>query len=322
MKRFFKITGALIGVICVLAGSFAGYLHLSGIPHYTPPSIKASITVTPERVARGKRLASVLCSECHLNDQRTALTGKLLRDIPPSFGLAHSANITQDPEYGIGKWSDGDILGFLRTGIRPSGNYAPPYMPKFPLMSDEDISSIIAFLHSSESIVQAQAVNTVASTPSLFTKFLCFVAIKPLPYPKAAITEPDTTQLVEYGKYLVQGRFACFGCHSGDLAKIDELSPEKSFNYLGGGAPLTDTEGRVISSRNITFDETNGIGKWSLDEFKLALRTGIVPHKQPALRYPMMPYAPLTDNEVEAIYTYLKSAPKQAGEIKRVFYDN
>jgi hypothetical protein len=40
------------------------------------------------------------------------------------------------------------------------------------------------------------------------------------------------------------------------------------------------------------------------------VKSGILPGNQPALRYPMQPYAPLSDSEVKAIFAYLKTVLK------------
>lgn len=318
MTRFIKIFAYAIGCIIIAAVLFAAFLQWRGIPNYEMPKpVVATITSTPEMVVRGERLASMLCNHCHYNDANTMLTGKFLRDMPPMFGKVYSANITQDATHGIGKWTDAELLVLLRTGIKRDGQYAPAYMPKFANMSDEDINAVIAYLKSDKPEVIAQKVVSTPCAPSLFTKFLCLVAMKPYLYPEKELVEPDTTDKKAFGKYLVQGRFACFGCHSGDLTKVDELHPEKSFGYLGGGTEMLDMEGKPIKTRNITFDAETGIGKWTLEEFNLAMKAGIVPNDQPALRYPMIPYMRMTNIEIEAIYEYLKSAPKVVNKVER-----
>ena len=219
---------------------------------------------------------------------------------------------------GIGKWSDGQLVYALRTGIRPNGNFLPIYMPKFPLMSDEDVRSVIAYLRSDRKEVQAVHTKTAVSSPSFLTKLLCNTVAKPYPYPKNAIITPDSSDKVAYGKYLVQGRYTCFGCHSADFKKLDELHPENSLGYCGGGNELIDKEGKSIKSLNITSDKETGIGNWSENDFKLTLRMGIVKNEN-ALRYPMMPYTRLSDTELSSIYTYLQSVSAIKNKIERKF---
>ena len=153
--------------------------------------------------------------------------------------------------------------------------------------------------------------------PTFLTKFLCTIAFKPLPYPQNPIPPPDTTNPVVLGKYLVHN-LECYTCHSGDFAKIDMLNPEKSFCYMGGGNQPLDKSGKVIKTSNLTPDRETGIGKWSQDQFIRAVRYGLV-DGQPALRYPMVPYAQLTDYEAASIYQYLQTVPAISNKIERSF---
>lgn len=317
MKKVLKVVLYLIVGIALLAGSFALYVHLKGVPTYTPVKADLKIIYTPERVAEGQRLASMLCVKCHLNDNGDALTGKLMKDVPAQFGVAHSANITRDKEFGIEKWTDGQIAVYLRTGVKPNGNYVPPYMPKLPKVSDEDMASIISWLRSDDPILHPKKVKSEPCEPSWFAKFLCHVAFKPLPYPAEPIKQVDQNNLVEFGKYCVQTRYQCFACHSADFATNDELNPHLSKGYCGGGNKMPDYSQKIIPTSNITFDEETGIGKWSLEDFDKALRLAIPPNNQPALRYPMDPYVRLTPIEVKAIYEYLKTIPKIKNKVDR-----
>ena len=75
-------------------------------------------------------------------------------------------------------------------------------------------------------------------------------------------------------------------------------------------------EGKEIVTLNITMDEETGIGKWTEEQFIKAVKSGQVPNG-PALRYPMQAYSNLTDQEVRAIYAYLKTVPKQKNKVER-----
>ena len=100
------------------------------------------------------------------------LTGQRMKDAPAEFGEIHAPNITQDKTYGIGEWTDGEIVRLLRTGIKRDGQYAPPYMAKLPLMADEDIDAIISFLRSDHRMVIAESKPDTPTKPSLLTKVL------------------------------------------------------------------------------------------------------------------------------------------------------
>lgn len=312
MKKFFKI--ALWGILglVVLISLVLIYFNMAGVPTYevaVPQEIKTlNVEVTPQRVARGEKIAVVLCNGCHAGaDNR--LVGKAILDLPAEFGKAYSLNITQDKDEGIGNWTDGEIMYFLKTGIKKNGKYSP-IMPKLPRMADEDVMSVIAYLKSDRSPVQAAKGKQPDQAPSLLLKVLTNTVMKPLPYGTAPIKVPDSTNMVEFGKYIANDMIACYACHSKDFSKQDPLHPENSLGFYGGGNPMPNLEGKIIPSSNITFDEKTGLGKnyteaQFIDAVKLCKKPG-----GGLLRYPMQPHITLTDYEVKSIFAYLKTIPK------------
>src|SRR6185312_12383221 len=117
MKKVLKVLGGLGGVEMIGVAGFIAYCAIDGIPHFKQPAVDVKVEVTPERVARGKKLASLLCAECHKDPTTGKLTGKLMSDAPKEFGEIHSRNITRSKQNGIGAWSDGEIIALIRTGI-------------------------------------------------------------------------------------------------------------------------------------------------------------------------------------------------------------
>jgi cytochrome c2 len=321
MKKFLKALLFLLGIIVVLAGITATYIHFRSIPKYTPEKKDIKVEVTPARVEQGAKLASMLCKNCHYVDQTKKFTGRELTEVP-MFGHIYSKNITQNPSAGIGGWTDGELIYFIRTGVRKDGQYVPMYMPKLVHIADEDLYSIIAFLRSGEAWVQPDTTRQPASQPSFLTKFLVTIgAAKPFPYPDHTIQRPDTTDLVKWGKYIAVDQLECYACHSRDFATNDYFNPEKSPGYFGGGNKMFNTEGHEMHTLNITMDPETGIGKWTEDDFVKATRFGLLPGNQPALRYPMQPYSGLSEAEVKAIYAYLKSIPAVTNKVDRKFYE-
>src|ERR1041385_620084 len=307
MKKILKILLILVLVVIVVMGAGAAFISIRGIPSYEVkvPAIP-KVEVTPERVARGEKIASMLCRNCHFSSETGKLTGRQLEDAP-AFGKIYSKNITQDKEIGIGSWTDAQLIYFIRTGVHPmTGKYVPPYMVKLIHISDEDMRGIVAYLHSDRPEVQPSKVELPDTEPSFLTKFLCTVAFKPFEFPKEEIRNPDTANALEWGKYLALYQLECYSCHSRDFAKNDWHTPENSFGFFGGGnEQLRTPDGqKQILSLNITPDEETGIGNWTEEQFSNAVRNGIVPNG-PALRQPMMPFVQLTDGEIHAIYTYL-----------------
>ncbi|HXU70474.1 MAG TPA: c-type cytochrome [Polyangia bacterium] len=309
MRKVLKGLGYLLGSVVVLVGGFVAYCAIDGIPHFKPPVVDVHVDLTPERVARGKKLVSLLCAECHKNPTTGKLTGKRMEDAPREFGELHSRNITKSVAHGIGAWKDGEIVGLLRTGIARDGRYTPPWMAKLPHMSDEDVYSIIAFLRSDDPMVAASEEPSIACKTSLLSKVLAHTVFRPLPMPTTVQTAPAKTDKVAYGRYLVTHALECYSCHSADFKTMNVDEPEKSPGFLGGDNALVGLSQEKVYSANITFDEETGIGKWSEANLKRALRDGIRPDNT-LVRYPMEPMRDLEDDDVAAIYAYLQQVPK------------
>lgn len=274
----------------------------------TDPSVVPIVSVerSPERVARGEKLAQLLCLPCHANNDNR-LTGRRMTDLPRLFGKIYSTNLTQDSTAGIGGWSDGELLFFLRTGQRRDGSLAPA-MPRFPLMAEEDVQSVVAYLRSAAYPVQAIAEEAPKSRYSLPVKLLAKTVFKPLPYPKTPLPSPDTSNEVALGRYLADGVIGCYACHSAGFRGLDPLHPERSKGYYGGGTRLIGEGSKPILSSNLTFDPT-GIGtRYSREQFIRAVKLGIRADGTP-LRAPMPPHLALTDREAGAIYEFLKTIP-------------
>ena len=86
------------------------------------------------------------------------------------------------------------------------------------------------------------------------------------------------------------------------------MEPEKTPGYFSGGNAMPDKEGNIIHTRNLTPDKETGIGNWTEEQFIKALRFGQREGK-PALRYPMVAFSALTDEEASAIWAYLQTVP-------------
>lgn len=311
MKKVLKWAAILIGVAVIGVGALAAYINWGYEPMFEakPPQIK--VASTPEMVARGRKIAVVMCAKCHADPYTRKLTGTEMIDLPPEFGVAYSRNITNHKELGIGGWSDGDIIYLLRTGIHPhTGRYLPPWMPKFNKMSDEEMFSIIAFLRSDDPLVEPTSVKDRDCKPSFLAKALMFAGVfKPFEYPTKPIHQPDTNDKVKWGRYLAVDMYDCWGCHSGDFQKMDAENPEKSFDFFGGGNMPLDATRSPVMSANLTPDPETGIGKWTEQQFITTLKTGIKPNGRP-LRAPMFKEHMLTDSELGAMFAYLQTVPK------------
>jgi mono/diheme cytochrome c family protein len=106
-----------------------------------------------------------------------------------------------------------------------------------------------------------------------------------------AFAAPAFAADVEAGKYqVVLGD--CRGCHGKDLS---------------GGVSLMTPFGKLVTP-NITPDKETGIGNYSAEDFRQAMKAGIAPINK--LLYPAMPYpsyARMPDRDIAALWDYLKT---------------
>lgn len=320
MRKFLRYLLIIVGIILVIGLAGFSFIEIRGIPSYEVKKVDYVAVSTPESIARGKKIALLLCADCHRSNVTGKLTGRPMTEAPQEFGKIYTQNITHDKTYGIGSWTDGEIVYLLRTGIKRNGKYAPPYMAKLPHLSDEDMNAVISFLRSDDPLVTASATPDQPCDPSFLTKFLCMVAFKPFKMPAQKIDMPDTNNAVQLGQYLVYN-LECFTCHSADYKTDNWEEPEKSVGFLGGGNKPLDREGKkFILTPNLTPDKETGIGDWSEQRFVNALKYGTM-ENQRSLRFPMTPFIYLTDTEAKAIYAYLKTVPPLKNNVPRTPFD-
>ncbi|MEQ8262816.1 cytochrome c [Pseudohaliea sp.] len=113
----------------------------------------------------------------------------------------------------------------------------------------------------------------------------------------AATAAPDA---VERGRYLVTAG-NCASCHTAVAGA-----------FMAGGVAFETPFGTLYST-NITPDPATGIGSWSEADFRAAMRHGVRPdgeHLYPA--FPYTAYTRLTDDDLAAIWAYLRAVPPVA----------
>ena len=119
-------------------------------------------------------------------------------------------------------------------------------------------------------------------------------AIAPITPPPAASFSP---QLVQQGAMLA-GIGNCAACHTA-----------KGGAAFAGGFAVDTPFGKIYST-NITPDAATGIGSWSQDAFKRAMREGV--RRDGANLYPAFPYTHftiVTEPDLTALYAFLMTQP-------------
>lgn len=315
--KVFKWTGIVLGSIIVLF--VAAVFILNGQSYDAPyPDIKASKDSAV--IARGEYLAYGLahCAGCHVSSiedytkiaagQRVPLVGGFDFQLGP-LGIVRPPNITSDPETGIGKWSDQEIARSLRYGVGHDGRALFDFMP-FHNLSDEDLTAIISFLRAQPPVKKQVEVRDLSFLGKAINAFM----IRPVG-PEGEVAKsvkPDTT--AEYGKYLVHYVANCRGCHTNrDLTTGAYTGPD-----FAGGFEMESTivPGTVCVTPNLTPDpETGHITKWSEEQFIARFRAG------QAIKASEMPwdmFKTATDNDLKAIYRYLKSLKPIKNKIEKI----
>jgi cytochrome c2 len=252
---------------------------------------------------RGKNFTFNICGDCHYDQRVNKFIGKRLNDLPKIAGTLYSANLTQSIMHGVQiRYTDAELFYLLKTGISKSGRFMP-YMMR-PMMADEDINDIIVYLRSSDSAV-ASADTTVGKTHINFIGKMGIRALaKPQPFNKG-VSGVDEKDAVSYGRYLV-AVIGCYHCHSEKAKNLDYLNAEKTKGYLIGGMKFKDPKGKKIFSANLTPDKETGIGNYSKEDFSKAVIEGVAASGK-KLRPPMPKFPHLQDDQINAIFVYLKS---------------
>src|SRR5207302_5143209 len=114
--------------------------------------------------------------------------------------------------------------------------------------------------------------------------------------PPVARADPDEAA-VRRGAYIFAAA-DCTGCHT------DAKNEGKP---LAGGRALATPFGTFYAP-NITPDKVYGIGKWSLDDFRRALRDGVAPGGY--AYFPVFPYpafSGMTDQDIADLWAFLQT---------------
>jgi cytochrome c553 len=247
---------------------------------------------TTRAVERGRHLVEsrYVCVECH----GANFGGGTMIDAFP-IGTLLGPNITTGKGSRTVDYKPADWDRIVRHGVLPNGK--PAVMPSedFKLMSDQELSDIIAYIRS------RPPVDNVVAAPSFgpLGKFL--LATGNL-QPSAAAIEthqgphtrqpPATAATVEFGRHMAA---ICVGCHRQNLA----------------GGPIVGGDPSWPPARNLT-PHADGVANMTYEQFVKTMREGVRPDGS-ALKVPMstlMPYAQkMKDVEMQALWAYLRSLP-------------
>lgn len=121
---------------------------------------------------------------------------------------------------------------------------------------------------------------------------------------------PQNRGRVERGEYLVE-LLACGSCHTnGALVGEPDMSRPLAGSRTGIAytSPLDNNRPGVVYPPNITPEDETGIGRWTDRQIAEAIRAGVGRHGNRRIAtMPWQGYAKMTDDDIGAIVTYLRS---------------
>lgn len=257
------------------------------------------------QIERGKYLATAAdCAACHTApNQGKPFAGGY--GIASPMGTVYSSNITPSKTHGIGNYTLEQFRDVLKKGINARNTHLYPVMPypSYSKIRDADIADLYAyFMHGVEPVDEPMAHKTQLAFPydqrwSLAFWNALFLNSQPF------VADSSKSEEWNRGAYLANALAHCGTCHTPRNA----LMGEDSKQFLAGSQ---------ISSwyaPNITSDPIDGIGNWSTEDIATYLKTGQVTAKGQAAG-PMgeavqHSFQYLTDTDIKAIATYIKTVP-------------
>lgn len=319
-----RLVVSLLVLLIIAALALLIYIQVRSNPSDSRPAPELAAPNSAQALSRGEYLVKSVaqCWRCHAApeagepNENAPLSGGRALDLSglgPGFGLLPlglgtyiAPNITPDPDSGIGRWTDGEIVRALREGVSRDGHMLFPIMPYQELrgLSDEDALALVAYLRSRppvRNIVPPRQLSLAARG------LIAFEVIQPAAPISGTVTAPPPGPTVEYGSYLANHVALCSACHTPRDPQTWQVHSERLFTGSLFPIPLPGV-GLSRYAPNITPDPDRGIGAWSEEEFIRALREGVAP--QGRLLDPAMPrYPQMSADDLRAIYRYLRALP-------------
>ncbi len=288
--RALKWLGYVVGglVLLIIIGVGTVYAITSSRMSKTYPTEVEAVAIPsdPAAVARGKHLVEAVgkCTNCH----GANLSGTRVFDAAVFMKLT-ATNLTAG-KGGIPNYTDADWVRAIRYGLNPLGKPLI-FMPseEFTRFSDSDLGAMIAYL---KTVPPADTEVEPARAPGPVARSIYLLANFPLiPFERidrnANRAEISPAVNLEYGEYLAKTG-GCLGCHRASLEGGETIGPAVSANLTPGG-PLKS---------------------WSEADFFRSIRTGTRPDGTKIKEeMPWKAMATLTDDELRAMWLYLRSVP-------------
>lgn len=318
-RRALRIIGIIVLVILVAIGGLLAYVK-TALPNVAEaPDIE--IKATPDMIARGRYLANhvMLCVDCHSTRDWNQFAGPLVPGtegqggevFDQKFGFPGKYIAKNITPYGLKNWTDGEIFRAITTGVSRDGTPLFPIMPhpNFGKADSTDILAVIAYLRTFAPIEN----NVEASKSDFPMNFI----INTIPKDPAFTTRPSPEDKLAYGAYMLNAAL-CGECHT----KFEK--GEMVGEPLAGGREFPLPDGSVLRSANLTPHAT-GLGSWTeemfVQKFKMYADSSYKSRTPAEVGYqtimPWTMYAQMTEEDLSAIYAYLKTVPAVENKVEK-----
>lgn len=320
-NRVLKTILIIAGVLVIGIAGLLVYVK-TALPD-VGPAPEVTLAKDSATIERGKYLANhvAVCMDCHSKRDWTKFSGPLVsgtegmggETFDQKFGFPgafYSRNITPA---GVGKWTDGELMRAVTCGVSKDGRALFPVMPHpaYGRADQEDIKAILAYIRTLAPI-QNEVPETAADFPMNFI-------INTIPQKANFSPKPEKTDVLEYGKYLVN-MAACVECHT-----IKEKGQNVPGMEFAGGMEFPMEFG-LLRSPNITPDNETGIGYMQKADFIRKFKNYAdssaknMPVQKGAYNtiMPWTMYAGMTEEDLGAIYEYIHSIKPISHKVERV----
>lgn len=240
-------------------------------------------------VERGRHLVEARygCGECHGAD----FGGGAMID-EPMIGRVLGPNLTLGQGGVMASYTAADWDRKVRHGVSPDGRSGLMPSEDYQLMSDRELSDIVAYLRSLPPVDREipPASFGPIGTMLVATGRIRFAAERLADYTAHPPEPPPDAPTVELGRHLLG---TCTGCHRANF----EGGP------IVGGSPDWGPASNLSPSED-------GLASWSFEDFDRVMRTGLRPDGTPVAEpmATMRKYgAAMTDTELQAMWAYLQT---------------
>ena len=323
MRTVLKIAAAFFVLLVVVVAGMVVWVQATWRADYAAfPKPPITASADPAVVARGAYVVHAVahCNACHQayvdgdrarpDPDPTKLIGGFAMNAGP-FGTYYPANLTPDPETGIGALDDAALARAIRHGVARDGALSTAMALSVGAMADEDLVAVISYLRS----LPPRKNAVPPSRPAFLGKVTTKMASPNDERPPAFV--PPGGVSVERGRYVVNGPGFCYGCHSDpDLSTFKPAEPRLSGAAMAEPDPTDD--GYEFAAPNLTPDPTTGVlVGWTEDAFVARFRKGRV---YAGSKMPWESFAQMTDDDLRSVYRFLQTLPpvaKQTGPSRR-----